>query len=181
MRRGIIGLSLIAGIVLYVSSSAFAAWDKPCNVKKIIGEQYWCEICKKVRHAFNECPTVGYIWDFSKHQDEKNPHTDLPEAWACEKVAFSCINTECVDYGKCLPHPGSCDTCMDDITSTGVYARVVFHCSKCDKDHHEPGTGHKTDPKIEHPRLVDAGTCPDDGTKLESVCTMSGTCPHVSY
>ena len=170
------------GLMFAVSSVTFAAWDKPCNVKKIIGEQYWCEICKKVRHAFDECPSVDYIWDFSDHEEAKNPHTKLPHAWGCEKVAFSCINTECEEYGVCIPHPGSCDVCMDDITSQGIYARVLFHCSKCNKDWDEPGTGHKLDPKRTYvPTLIDAGTCPDDGTALESVCTMSGTCPHVTY
>ncbi|MGR3220840.1 MAG: hypothetical protein ACUZ8H_13635 [Candidatus Anammoxibacter sp.] len=183
MKRRLVAFSIFfASFVMLTSSAAFAAWDKPCNVKKIVGEQYWCEVCKKVRHAFDECPTVDYIWDFSKHTDKKNPHTELPHAWACEKVSFSCINTECEDYAKCIPHPGSCDTCMDDFTSKGIYARVLFHCSKCNKDWEEPGTGHKTDPKRTYvPIIIDPGTCPDDGTKLESVCTMSGTCPHVSY
>lgn len=180
MKRWIF-IVFFASLALLVSSVTFAAGDKPCDVKKIIGEQYWCEICKKVRHAFKECPTVDYIWDFAKHQNEKNPHTDLPHAWACEKVAYSCINTACADYAKCVPHPGVCQTCMDDITSNGVYSRVLFHCSKCGKDWGEPGNGYKTDPRIEYvPRLVEAGTCPDDGTTLVPVCEMSGTCPHVS-
>lgn len=181
LKRGRILIGIFVSLILFTSSVTFAELDKPCNVKKVIGEQYWCEICKQIRHAFNECPTVDYIWDFSKHTSEKNPHTDLPHAWACEKVAFSCINTGCKDYNKCIPHPGICETCMDDITSKGVYARVLFHCSKCGKDHHEPGTGYKVDPKITYvPTLVDSGTCPDDGTPLVAVCTLSGTCPHVS-
>lgn len=162
-------------------NTIFAAWDKPCNVKKIIGEQYWCGICGKIRHAFRECPTIDYIWDFEKHKNEKNPHTELPLAWACEKVAYSCINTACSEYGKCKPTPGICEVCGDDITSTGAYSRVLFHCDKCGKDFEEPGAGFKTDPKIEYvPRLVEAGACPVDGTPLKPICTLSGTCPHVS-
>lgn len=181
-RRLVLFGALFVSVLMLASSVTFAAWDKPCNAKKIIGEQYWCETCEKVRHAFDECPTVDYIWDFAKHTSDKNPHTELPHAWACEKVAFSCINTACDEYGVCMPHPGSCDVCMDDITSKGVYSRVVFNCSKCGKDWEEPGTGHKLDPKRTYvPTLIDAGTCPDDGTKLVSVCTMSGSCPHVSY
>ncbi|MGR3320076.1 MAG: hypothetical protein ACUZ8O_16535 [Candidatus Anammoxibacter sp.] len=184
MKRRLVVFSIFfAAFVMFASSITFAAWDKPCNVKKIVRENFWCDICKVVRHTYPNCPDkVDAIWNLAEHESKENPHTKLREIWACEKVSFSCINTECEDYGKCISHPGSCDTCMDDFTSKGIYSRVLFHCSKCNKDWEEAGVGHKLDLKKEYVHtLLETGTCPDDGTKLVSVCTLSGTCPHVSY
>ena len=80
-------------------------------------EAYWCDACKDVRE-FTECSEIGYIWDFAKHRAAGDKtHTDLPTSWACQKIAYSCINTNCKKYGVCLPAPGACDECSDDITS----------------------------------------------------------------
>ena len=157
---------------------------KNCPKKKI-QLQFWCEACKVIRE-FKDCDTADYIWDFKKYKAgseeyaDAKQHQDLPEAWGCQRIAYSCINKECEAYGKCLPTPGACEVCMDDITSKKIWAKIDFKCTGCGKVFGEPGTGHKLDERLEYiPTLVDPGNCHDCGKALERVCQKSGTCPHV--
>jgi hypothetical protein len=168
VKKGI----LIAGIIsmfVFITQSGFAAWDKPCDKRQIL-EAYWCDACKEVRE-FTECSEIGYIWDFSKHKAAGDKtHTDLPTCWACQKIA----------YGVCLPAPGACDECGDDITSKKVWARALFKCTKCGKESPEPGKGFALIKGRYAPQIEKAGDCETCGVPLEIICTKSGTCPHVS-
>jgi hypothetical protein len=153
--------------------------------KKKIQMHFWCEACKEIRE-FKDCDTANYIWDFEKykagHEEyaDTKVHQDLGEAWGCQRIQYSCVNKDCVDYGKCIPHPGICDTCMDDITSEKVWSKIDFRCTGCGKVHNDPGVGHKLNERIEYvPTLVSPGNCNDCGKPLETVCQKSGTCPHV--
>jgi hypothetical protein len=153
--------------------------------KKKIQLQYWCETCKEIRE-FKDCDTADYIWDFEKYKAgseeyaDAKVHQDLPEAWGCQRIAYSCVNKECADYGKCIPHPGICETCMDDITSKKIWSKIDFKCTGCGKVFDHPGRDHKLNERIEYiPTLVDPGNCDDCGKPLETVCQKSGTCPHV--
>ncbi|MFQ5965468.1 MAG: hypothetical protein ACE5KZ_14420 [Candidatus Scalinduaceae bacterium] len=155
--------------------------------KSKIQLQFWCEACKKIRE-FKDCDTADYIWDYKKYKAgseeyaDAKAHQDLGEAWGCQRISYSCINKECVDYGKCIPHPGICETCMDDITSKKIWSKVVFKCTECGKVFDHPGQGHKLNERIEYlPTLLkqEAGKCEDCGKALETVCQKSGTCPHV--
>ncbi|ODS33866.1 MAG: hypothetical protein SCARUB_01027 [Candidatus Scalindua rubra] len=155
--------------------------------KKKIQSQFWCETCKEIRE-FKDCDTADYIWDYEKYKAgseeyaDTKAHQDLPEAWGCQRIAYSCINKDCADYGKCIPHPGICETCMDDITSEKVWSKIDFKCTGCGKVHNDPGTGHKLNERIEYlPTLLgqEAGKCEECGKPLETVCRKSGTCPHI--
>lgn len=158
--------------------------DKNCPKKKI-QLHFWCEACKEIRE-FKDCDTADYIWDYKKYKagsgeyTDAKIHQDLPEGWGCQRIAYSCINKDCEAYEKCIPHPGICEVCMDDITSKKIWSKVVFRCAACNKDHNHPGAGHQLDERVEYiPTLVTAGKCEDCGKPLEAVCTKSGTCPHV--
>ncbi|MCF6159626.1 MAG: hypothetical protein E3K32_13890 [wastewater metagenome] len=179
MKKGLLIAAGIFSTFVILTQSVFAAWDKPCDKRQIL-EAYWCDTCNEVRE-FNECSEIGYIWDFEKHKGEGDKtHTDLPPCWGCQKVAYSCINPDCKKYGVCLPAPGACEECFDDITSTKVWSRVLFKCPKCGQDHAEPGKGFTTK-KGRHPAQIEtAGECETCSVPLEIVCTKSGTCPHVS-
>lgn len=180
MKKGILISVGVFALLFSMAVSGFAAWDKPCDKRQIM-EAYWCKDCNEIRE-FNECSEIGYIWDFEKHKASGDKsHTDLPKAWGCQKIAYSCINPECEGYGQCIPHPGICEVCMDDITSTKVWSRVLFKCSKCGAEHTEPGKGYKVKEGLHPEQIETAGDCETCGVPLETVCTKSGTCPHVSY
>lgn len=179
MKRSIFLIASIFSLVFFLISSVFAVWDKPCDKKQIF-EAFWCDACKDVRE-FNECAEIGYIWDFEKHRAAGDKtHTDLPTCWACQKIAYSCINTNCKKYGVCLPAPGACDECGDDITSKKIWARVLFKCPKCGKESPEAGKGFSTIKGRYAPQIEKAGDCETCSVPLEIICTKSGTCPHVS-
>jgi len=153
--------------------------------KKKIQLHFWCEACKKIRE-FKDCDTAEYIWDFAKYKagageyKDAKIHQNLPEGWGCSRIAYSCINKDCADYGKCIPHPGICEVCMDDITSKMIWSRILFRCTACNKDYIRPGIGHKLDEKLGYiPTLVSPGDCEECGKPLDTVCEKSGTCPHV--
>jgi hypothetical protein len=153
--------------------------------KKKIQLHFWCETCKEIRE-FKDCDTADYIWDYEKYKAgsgeyaDAKAHQDLPEAWGCQRIAYSCINRDCVDYGKCIPHPGICETCMDDITSKKIWSKIDFKCTGCGKVFGEPGKDHTLDERVEYiPTLVKPGNCDECGKPLETVCRKSGTCPHV--
>jgi len=153
--------------------------------KKKIQLWFWCAACKEIRE-FKDCDTAAYIWDYKKYKagsaeyTDTKEHQDLGEAWGCPRIAYSCVNRECADYEKCIPHPGICETCMDDITSKKVWSKIDFKCTGCGKVYSEPGTGHKLDERVEYiPTLADPGNCHDCGKPLQTVCQKSGTCPHV--
>jgi hypothetical protein len=70
--------------------------------------------------------------------------------------------------------------CNDDLTPNKVRAKLNFKCTKCGKEFDEPGVGFEIDHKKEYAEhLLTFGNCKDDGEPLESVCKMSGTCPHI--
>jgi len=176
MKKGILIILGIVGLLFTTAHLTYAAWDKPCDKRKI-AEAYWCEECQEIRE-FNECSELGYIWDFKKHKEAGDTtHTNLPSAWGCQKVAYSCINDECEAYGKCIPHPGICRVCMDDITSKNVWSRITFKCPECGKESEEAGKGHDVSGRG---FLNSPGECEECGVELETVCQKSGTCPHVS-
>ncbi len=163
---------------------AVGAEGRPCPKKKI-QLQFWCATCKEIRE-FKDCDTADYIWDFQKYKAgaekyaDSKVHQDLPEGWGCQRIAYSCINKDCVDYEKCIPHPGICETCMDDITSKKIWSKINFKCTGCGKTFGDPGVGHKLDERLEYiPTLKEPGKCSDCGKQLETVCEKSGTCPHV--
>ncbi|MFQ5712870.1 MAG: hypothetical protein ACE5GU_02445 [Candidatus Scalinduaceae bacterium] len=177
---------IITSFLISQVNNAVAAEGGACPKKKI-QLQFWCATCKEIRE-FKDCDTADYIWDFEKYKAgsgkyaDAKAHQDLPEAWGCQRIAYSCINKACVDYGKCIPHPGICETCMDDITSKKVWSKIDFKCTGCGKTFDQPGTGYKLNERIEYiPTLLDqeAGKCKECGKPLETVCRKSGTCPHV--
>ena len=179
MKKSIFVATMVFGMAVFISQSVFAAWDKPCDKRQIL-EAYWCDACKDVRE-FTECSEIGYIWDFAKHRASGDKtHTDLPTCWACQKIAYSCVNTNCKKYGVCLPAPSACDECGDDITSKKIWARTLFKCPKCGKETPEPGKGFTTIKGRYAPQVEKAGDCETCGVPLEVICTKSGTCPHVS-
>ncbi len=179
MKRTIFLAAGIFSIFVSITQSVFAAWDKPCDKRQIL-EAYWCDACKEVRE-FNECSEIGYIWDFAKHRAAGDKtHTDLPLSWGCQKIAYSCVNTNCKKYGVCLPAPGACDECGDDITSKKIWSKTMFKCPKCGKETGEPGKGFTTIKGRYVPQIEKAGDCESCGVTLEVICTKSGTCPHVS-
>lgn len=189
--RGFVGNVLFACtffcIVYFLTgygNNAIGGEGRACPKKKI-QLQFWCEACKEIRE-FKDCDTANYIWDFGKYKAgseeyaDAKAHQDLVEAWGCQRIAYSCINRDCVDYEKCIAHPGICETCMDDITSKKIWSKIDFKCTGCGKVHSEPGTGHKLNERLEYiPTLVSPGNCHDCGKPLETVCRKSGTCPHV--
>ena len=178
MKKGILAVVGVISMVVLTTQSVFAAWDKPCDKRKIL-EAHWCDTCKDVRE-FTECSEIGYIWDFSKHKAAGDKtHTDLPTCWACQKVAYSCINSNCKKYGVCLPAPGACEECGDDITSKVSLSRITFKCPKCGKESTEPGKGFSLIKGSYGNQLEKAGDCETCGVALEVVCAKSGTCPHV--
>lgn len=179
MKKCIIVLLGIFSMLFTVVHSSYALWDKPCGKRQIM-EVYYCKDCKEVRE-FDECSEIGYIWDFKAHKDAGDKkHTSLPLAWGCQKIAYSCINTACEAYGKCIPHPGICEVCMDDITSTKVWSRATFKCPKCGSEHGDPGKNFKVKEGLHPAQLQTGGECEAcGGVELEIVCEKSGTCPHV--
>jgi hypothetical protein len=169
----------VFGVFVGLAQPIFADWDKPCDKRQIL-EAFWCVDCKEVRE-FTECSEIGYIWDFKKHRDAGDKkHTDLPTCWACQKVAYSCINTGCKEYGKCMPAPGACPECGDDITSKKVWSLATFKCPKCGKEGQEPGKGFTLIKGRYAPQIESPGDCESCGVKVEIVCAKNGTCPHVS-
>ncbi|TDE65939.1 MAG: hypothetical protein D8M57_05210 [Candidatus Scalindua sp. AMX11] len=164
--------------------SVYAAEGAKCPQKKI-QLHYFCPICKEI-NEFKDCKNINYIWDFKKYEsgseeyDEAKKHQDLPEAWGCERIKFSCIEKECEAYERCMPYPGGCDVCMGDIDSKKVWSKIDFKCTGCGKTFEHPGRGHKLDEKVEYiPTLKDPGSCEECGKPLETVCEKSGECPHV--
>ena len=179
MKKGLLVVVGVFSLFALVAQSTFAAWDKPCDKKKVL-EAHWCDVCKAVRE-FTECSEIGYIWDFAKHKASGDKsHTDLPECWACQKIMYSCINTNCKKFGACLPAPGACDECGDDITSKVALSRVMFKCPKCGKESGEAGKGSALIKGSYGKQLEKAGDCETCGVPLEVICTKSGTCPHVT-
>lgn len=184
---GVCGLLFIVSFLFWQGNIAIGAESgagKPCPMKKV-QLVFWCETCKEIRE-FKDCDTADYIWDFEKYKAgsgeyaDAKAHQNLPEAWGCQRIAYSCINKECPDYGKCVPHPGICETCMDDITSKKVWSKVDFKCTGCGKVFDMPGKDHTLDERVEYiPTLKDPGHCDECGKPLEKVCRKSGTCPHV--
>jgi hypothetical protein len=59
MKRTIFLAVGMFSILVSLTQSVFAAWDKPCDKRQIL-EAYWCDTCKEVRE-FNECAEIGYI------------------------------------------------------------------------------------------------------------------------
>ena len=155
----------------------------PCPKKKI-QLHYWCPICKEI-NEFKDCKNINYIWDFKKYEagseeyDEAKKHQNLPEGWGCERIKFSCIEKTCEAYEKCMAHPGGCDVCMGDIDSKKILAKIDFKCTGCGKVFDHPGKGHSLDEKVEYiPTLKTPGDCEECGKPLETVCRLSGECPH---
>ncbi len=189
--RSLVGKVLFVCAFFYMTTfltgyvnNAIGEEGRACPKKKI-QLHFWCEECKEIRE-FKDCDTAEYIWDFEKYKagreeySDAKAHQDLGEAWGCQRIAYSCINKECTDYGKCIPHPGICETCMDDITSKKIWSKIDFKCTGCGKVYNEPGTGHHLNERMEYiPTLVSAGNCQDCGKPLETICRKSGTCPHV--
>jgi hypothetical protein len=179
MRKGIFVAAGILSTFVFATQSVFAIWDKPCDKRQIL-EAHWCDACDAVRE-FNECSEIGYIWDFAEHRAAGDKtHTDLPNTWACQKIAYSCINNDCPKYAVCLPAPGACVECNDDITSKKVWSRILFKCPKCGNESPEPGHGFTTIKGRYAPQIEKAGDCETCRVPLETVCVKSGTCPHVS-
>lgn len=184
MKKYIIPLLVVLFIGMPSTSSVFALWDKPCNHKKIV-KWFWCDACKKISE-FPDCKGAEYIWNYKEYEAgtgkyaESKKHQNLPEAWACEKIQFMCNNPKCEMYRKCVPQPGICAVCMEDFQSNAVLSRVLFKCTSCGKEHTEPGKGAVLKEGAYVPTLEKVGTCPEDGKPLEIICTLSGTCPHVS-
>ena len=158
--------------LLFYLNPFFAAWDKPCDKRQIL-EAYWCDACKDVRE-FTECSEIGYIWDFAKHRAAGDKtHTDLPTCWACQKIAYSCINTNCKKYAACLPAPGACGECGDDITSKKFGLGFYLSVQSVAKKTPEPGKGFTIIKGRYAPQIEKAGDCETCGVPLEAICTKS--------
>ena len=181
-------------VVVFVSSQlnfAVAAEGDACP-KKENEKLYWCIECKEI-FTWNECGNLKYIWDFKgeEHSTEVAKHKIVP-SWACLRTEYHCIRDGkkwssnpdgifCEGSKKCLSfNAGSCDICQDDLAPRKTRAKLDFKCTKCGKEFDEPGVGLVIDKRKEYAEhLISFGNCKDCGGPLDSVCRMSGTCPHI--
>jgi hypothetical protein len=169
-------------VIVFVSSQlnlAVAAKGGDCP-KKENEKLYWCTVCEEV-FTWNECGNLKYIWDTKEHKAGAEVATHKMEpSWACLRTKYNCVNDECANSKACYAfNIGFCELCNDDLTSKKIRAKLNFKCTKCGKEFDEPGAGHEIDHKKEYAEhLLSFGNCKDCGSPLDSVCKMSGTCPH---
>ncbi len=184
MKKHLIPLIGLLFMVGFSASTVLADWDKPCDHKKIV-RWWWCDACKKISE-FPDCKGAEYIWNFKDYRsgagkyEESVKHQNLPLAWACEKIQFMCNNDKCERFRKCVPQPGVCEVCGEDFQSNAVLSRILFKCTGCGKELTEPGKGFTLIEGRYVETIATVGTCPDDGKPLDTICTLSGTCPHLT-
>jgi hypothetical protein len=170
----------VIAIVTSQSNIARAAEGDPCP-KKENEKLFWCTECKEI-FTWNECGNLKYIWNTKEHKagEEVAKHKMVP-SWACLRTKYSCVNDKCENSKACYAfNIGFCELCNDDMTPTKVRAKLDFKCTKCGKEFDEPGVGFEIDKKKEYAEhLISFGNCKECGGPLDSVCRMSGTCPHI--
>ena len=185
--RRYIGKALYFGaflcVVLFLGSQlnfAVAEGGKECP-KKQNEKLFWCLECKEI-FTWNECGNLKYIWEFKgeQHSGEVAKHKVVP-SWACLRTHYSCVNPKCENSKACYAfNIGFCELCNDDLTSKKIRAKLNFKCTKCGKEFGEPGVGFEIDHKKEYAEhLLSFGNCNDCGSPLDTVCKMSGECPHI--
>lgn len=180
-------------VIAFVGSQlnfAGAADGDPCP-KKENEKLYWCTVCNEI-FTWNECGNLKYIWNTKEHKagEEVATHKMVP-SWSCLRTEYYCIRDGkkwssnpngifCEGSKVCLPYnAGACGTCGDDLAPRKSRAKLDFKCTGCGKMFDEPGAGHEIDHKKEYAEhLKSFGNCKDCGKPLDSVCKMSGTCPH---
>ncbi|MGR3173998.1 MAG: hypothetical protein ACUZ8N_05305 [Candidatus Scalindua sp.] len=170
-------------VVLFLGSQmnfAVAGDGKECP-KKENEKLFWCTECKEI-FTWNECGNLKYIWDTKEHKagGEVAKHK-MVESWACLRTKYSCVNDKCENSKACYAfNIGFCELCNDDLTPKKIRAKLNFKCTKCGKEYDEPGAGFEIDHKKEYAEhLLTFGKCSDCGSQLDTVCKMSGTCPHI--
>jgi hypothetical protein len=151
----------------------------PCP-KKVDELLYWCTECKEI-FTWNECGNLKYIWNTKEHKAGEEVATHkMVKSWSCIRTKYSCVNDKCENSKACFAfNIGFCEICNDDLTGTAIRAKLDFKCTKCGKEYEEAGPGHEIDHKKEYAEhLLTYGKCEDCGEPLDTLCRMSGTCPH---
>jgi len=170
-------------VIIFLSSQinfAAAEGGKECP-KKENEKLFWCTECKEI-FTWNECGNLKYIWNTKEHKaDEEVAKHKIVSSWACLRTQYSCVNDKCENSKACYAfNIGFCELCNDDLTPKKIRAKLDFKCTKCGKEFDEPGVGHEIDQKKEYAEhLISFGNCVECGGPLDSVCKMSGTCPHI--
>ncbi len=191
---GLCAFLFIISLLISQVNSAVAAEGDACP-KKQNEHLYWCLECKEI-FTWNECGNLSYMIDEiefegKQHSEEVAKHKMVP-SWSCLRTEYHCIRDGvkgatnpdgifCEGSKQCLPYNiGACEICNDDLRPEKTRAKLNFKCTKCGKEFDEPGVGYEIDKKKEYAQhLLSFGNCKDCGEPLESVCKMSGTCPHI--